>query len=155
MAQLCRPRRPEIKGEPQSHATVLCITNAGEGVDGRHTAELRKNVPYSTTLGLRAPKPGSAKTFRAGEGKAKGRTRPSRPGHQAPWPLPASSPSHGRPGFTLTPRLHHRISKDSSRRLERLSAAFLPLEKQPWSQGLSSGVDAAARLDCLAPHPKR
>lgn len=76
MAQLCRPRRPEIKGEPQSHATVLCITNAGEGVDGRHTAELRKNVPYSTTLGLRAPKPGSAKTFRAGEGKAKGRTRP-------------------------------------------------------------------------------
>lgn len=76
MAQLCRPRRPEVKGEPQSHATVLCITNAGEGVDGRHTAELRENVPYSTTLGLRAPTPGSAKTFRAGEGRAKGRTRP-------------------------------------------------------------------------------
>lgn len=76
MAQLCRPRRPEVKGEPQSHAAVLCITNAGEGVDGRHTAELRENVPDSTTLGLRAPTPGSAKTFRAGEGKAKGRTRP-------------------------------------------------------------------------------
>lgn len=59
-----------------SHSTLLCITNAGEGVDSCHTAELRENGPYSTMLGLRAPAPGYAKTFRAGEGKAKGKTRP-------------------------------------------------------------------------------
>lgn len=155
MAHLCRPRRHEIKGGLQSFYSSM--HHKCWGGSGRLPyCRVKGEWPILHNAGAEGTSTRICKDIQSWGRKSQGQdqagpvldTRHHGLFRQAHPPM-------GGLAFTMTPGLQHRINKDSSHRLERFSAAFLPLEKEPWSQGLCSGLDAAPRLEWLAPHPKR